>query len=63
MSLKAFHILFVGISTLMCVALGVWGTVLQARSALSLAVGALGYAGAVALVIYGVKVFKKLKTL
>jgi len=63
MSLKAFHILFVSLSTLICVGLGVWGTILQERSAPALAMGALGYAGAVALTIYGVKVFKKLKAL
>jgi hypothetical protein len=63
MSLKAFHILFVSLSTLICVGLGVWGTVLQERSGESLAMGALGYAGAIALSIYGIKVFKKLRAL
>ena len=63
MSLKAFHILFVSISTLMCVALGVWGTVLQSSNTQSFVMGILGYAGAVALLIYGVRVFKKLRTL
>lgn len=63
MSLKAFHIFFVSLSTLICVALGVWGTVLQEASAQTLALGVLGYIGALGLTIYGVKVFKKLRPL
>lgn len=63
MSLKAFHVFFVAISILMCVSLGVWGirTAGGEDSSLPVMMGALGFAGAIALAIYGVWMLKKLK--
>ena len=65
MSLKVFHILFITLSTLMSVGLGAWGVrAFQAGDGGGfLCLGVLGFAGAAVLVVYGVKVFKKLRPL
>lgn len=63
MSLKSFHIVFVIISTLLCVGFGFWA--LDARSEngeTSLLVAGVGSLGCgVALVVYGVWFLRKLK--
>ncbi len=63
MSLKAFHIVFVIISTLLCVAFGFWA--FDARSAGDdtslLIAGSASLACSVALVVYGVWFLRKLK--
>lgn len=65
MSLKAFHILFITLSTLLAFGFGVWSlrshatepdTTLLTLGVLSLLVG-------VGLLIYGVRFYRKLKTL
>ncbi len=58
MSLKAFHLFFITISTLLCVWVGTWA-IRQGRGALA----ALFLAVGVALVVYGVRFWRKLKEL
>lgn len=63
MSLKAFHIVFVTVCTLLCLGLGVWALrehrETQETGSLVLGIGAL--VAAVVLVIYGRWFLKKLK--
>ncbi len=63
MSLKAFHIFFIIVSTLLAVALGVWALDQFGRSAsrvhLALAVGS--FVGSGVLVVYGIWFLRKLK--
>jgi hypothetical protein len=61
MSLKGFHIVFVTVSTLLCVFLGMWA-VLWAKDAtgLTIAIGTLGAAGAVLMPVYGVCFYRKI---
>jgi hypothetical protein len=62
-SLKAFHIFFIVISTLCSLMLGAWGVVEHSRSgngsALLLGIG--GFAAAVVLVVYGLWFLRKLR--
>lgn len=63
MSLKAFHIFFVAISTLMCLTVGAWG-LFVADGAQAAAGRLFGYGGilsAVVLVAYGIWILKKLR--
>jgi hypothetical protein len=59
MSLKAFHVFFVAISTLCALGFGGWAVADYQRSALLL--GVLGFAAAAALVWYGFWFLRKLK--
>lgn len=63
MSLKAFHIIFVIITTLLCVFLVAWGFRLapieMADSAKVIAY--VGLIGAIVMPIYGVSFYKKIK--
>jgi len=64
MSLKAFHIVFITVSTLLAVGFGVWS--LRAYQTggrtLDLAFGFGSLVGAVALLVYGRYFLKKLKS-
>ncbi len=63
MSLKAFHIVFVGISMLLCLGFGVWA-IFEYRSAgdaAALICGIGSFVGCVALLIYGRWFLRKLK--
>lgn len=63
MSLKAFHIFFVTISTILCAGFGIWAVrASRVRHEPGLAVAAaLSLIGCVALVVYGRWFLKKLK--
>ena len=62
MSLRAFHIIFVAITTLLCVFLAVWGFLLAPStlvdSARKIAYG--GIAGAIVMPLYGVYFYNKI---
>ncbi len=64
MSLKAFHIVFVVISIMMCLVVGVWGLFMAASAghgAMMQWLGYAGFAGAVLLGVYGAWFLRKLK--
>lgn len=63
MSLKAFHIFFITISTILSVCFGLWAirNYNHHQETLSLVIGYASLAGAVALLVYGVWFLKKLK--
>jgi len=63
MSLKAFHVAFITLSTLLSAGFGVWSVVAyQARGEASyLALGLFSFGAAVALVVYGGYFLKKMK--
>ncbi len=61
MSLKGFHIVFVTVSTLLCVFLALWAFLLAADSGgVTFAIGLVGVLGAVSLPIYGVYFYRKI---
>lgn len=62
MSLKAFHLVFVSISVLLALGLGTmtFMTFLQQRALAQLGWSVLSFAAAIALVVYGVRIRKKL---
>ena len=63
MSLKAFHIFFIVVSTALCVGLGVWATQDFARSGnwVNLAIGVGSFIASILLACYGVWFLRKLK--
>ncbi len=61
MSLKAFHIVFVTLSALMCAGIAVWKISMGEPD--SLVQGLAAAAAAIALVVYGVRFLKKFKEL
>ena len=63
MSLKAFHVFFVIVSTLCALGFGAWAVAEYARTGhgSTLALGIIGFAAAVALVWYGLWFLRKLK--
>ena len=63
MSLKAFHIFFIILSTLLAVALGVWAVDAYGRSGswVHLVLGVGSYAASGGLVWYGIWFLRKLK--
>ncbi len=63
MSLKAFHIFFIVVSTLLCLGVGVWGTqdFAQSGSSVHLALGVGSFIGSILLACYGVWFLRKLK--
>ena len=61
MSLKGFHIVFVTISTLLCVFLALWSFVFASeRSGMTTAIGIVGIVGALLMPIYGVYFYRKI---
>ena len=63
MSLKAFHIVFIIVSTLVAVAFGAWAIrdFATSGSGLNLALGLASLLGSIALVRYGVWFLRKMK--
>ncbi|MEE2674011.1 MAG: hypothetical protein VX466_09455 [Myxococcota bacterium] len=63
MSLKAFHIVFIIVSTLVAVAFGAWAIrdFATSGSGLNLALGVASLVGSLALVRYGVWFLRKMK--
>jgi high-affinity Fe2+/Pb2+ permease len=59
MSLKAFHVLFVTVATLLTLGFGVWS--LRVGDASYLSLGVISMAVAAGLVIYGVWFLRKMK--
>lgn len=60
MSLKGFHIVFVTVSTLLCLFLAVWSFVLTPeKSGLFTALGVVGVMGSLAMPVYGVYFYRK----
>jgi len=64
-SLKAFHVFFVIVSTLCALGFGAWaiGDYLRTGNIGVLALGVLGFAAAAALVWYGLWFLRKLKNM
>ena len=65
MSLKAFHVVFIAISTFFLTGLGLWGVTdyFTTSSALTLSLGVISLAGSVGLVWYGTWFLEKYKKL
>ena len=63
MSLKAFHVVFITLSTLLAAGFGVWSIAayLGRSEGLYLGLGIFSFLAAVALVVYGVYFLKKMK--
>jgi uncharacterized membrane protein len=60
MSLKGFHIVFVTITTLLCIFLTVWSFVLAPEaSTLATVLGVIGVVGALGMPVYGVYFYRK----
>jgi hypothetical protein len=61
MSLKGFHIIFVTVSTLLCVFLALWSFLLAPESSLTtLLIGGVGIAGSLLMPIYGIYFYRKI---
>ena len=61
MSLKGFHIVFVTVSTLLCVFLALWAFLFAPeQSAMVLALGSVGALGALVMPVYGVYFYRKI---
>ena len=61
MSLKGFHIVFVTVSTLLCLFLALWAFLLAPEaSGMTFAVGSIGVTGAILLPVYGFYFYRKL---
>lgn len=61
MSLKGFHIVFVTVSTLLCIFLAVWSFFLAPElNGMTKVVGGIGVAGALLLPVYGVCFYRKI---
>lgn len=61
MSLKGFHIVFVAVSTLLCVFLALWAFVLAPEKAgIFTALGIAGVTGALLMPAYGVYFYRKI---
>jgi len=66
MSLKAFHIFFISVSTLFAIWFGVWGLKSyygKSENGMLMVLAILSFVVASVLIVYGIKVFQKLKTL
>lgn len=66
MSLKAFHIFFISVSTLFAIWFGVWGLksyYSKSENGMLMVSAILSFVVASVLIVYGIKVFQKLKTL
>jgi len=62
-SLKAFHVFFIVVSTLCALMLGAWGVLEHSRTASggALLIGIGGFAAAAVLVVYGFWFLRKLR--
>jgi len=61
MSIKGFHIVFVTVSTLLCLFLALWSFVFASEpSGMTTALGIVGCAGALIMPVYGVCFYKKI---
>lgn len=61
MSLKGFHIVFVTVSTLLCMFLAVWSFVLTLeKSEMVTGLGIVGVVGALLLPVYGIYFYRKI---
>jgi hypothetical protein len=61
MSLKGFHLVFVTLSTLMCMFLAVWSYMLAPEpSTMATILGVVGLVGTVLMPIYGVCFYRKI---
>ncbi len=61
MSLKGFHIVFVTVSTLLCVFMALWAYLLAPETTgTTIAIGTIGVLGALVLPIYGVCFYRKI---
>lgn len=64
MSLRAFHIVFVTVSTLLFAFLALWAFVLSAdRTPVVTVLGAVSVAGLLAMPVYGVYFYKKVRNI
>ena len=61
MSLKAFHVVFITLSTLLAAGFGVWSITADTGKSEGLYLGVFSLLAAVALVVYGVYFLKKMK--
>ncbi len=63
MSLKAFHVVFITVSTLLCAGFAAWSAhqYLATSGTTYLALALAGFSGAVGLPVYGVWFLKKMK--
>ena len=63
MSLKTFHIVFIVVSIVLCIGVGVWATQDFSRSgnSIHLALGVGSFIGSIFLACYGVWFLRKLK--
>lgn len=63
MSLKAFHIAFITLSSLMCFGCGAWGLsqYVQTSDSGHLLFAIAGLLGGIGLIIYGIRFLRKLK--
>ena len=60
MSLKSFHIVFVSVSTLLCLFLALWAFVLAPESStMFTAIGVVGALGTLLMPVYGVCFYRK----
>jgi hypothetical protein len=61
MSIKGFHIVFVTVSTLLCVFLALWAFVFAPEpSGMTTALGIVGCTGALLMPVYGVCFYRKI---
>ena len=61
MSLKGFHLVFVTVSTLLCLFLAVWSFVLAPEpSTMATALGIVGVAGVFLMPAYGIYFYRKI---
>ena len=61
MSIKGFHLVFVTVSTLLCLYLALWSFVLAPEpSAMATALGVVGVLGTLIMPIYGVCFYRKI---
>ena len=64
MSLRAFHIVFVTVSTLLCIFLAVWAFVFAAdRTGIITALGVVGAIGTLGMPVYGVYFYRKARNI
>ncbi len=59
MSLRAFHIVFITIATLLCVFMALWAVLFAESRVAAMILGPVGIIGAIALPIYGVSFYRK----